>query len=513
MMKSLKGNDWPLIRFIAPIFPEVNIFSRAAEKTTPLGLINVATAANKVWGFRVEVIDENNYRGPRDKRVLPDHSQLQKESPASIVGFYCGLTSTMERVFELADFYHAFGVVNLAGSWHAHYCEDEVLNRNIDIVVHGDADLAIQQILCALRDDKKVSDIAGISFWEGVTKKTNPPAMIELPDLSQLPYPDFGLLRYSRKMNVYPIGRGRGCGMNCEFCSVRGALRCASARYLFGCVKWLVDTRGARNFFIVDDRLEEDLEGIAEFFRMIYEMYGDWLDFMVQIRLETARNVSFLELMRKAGVRSVAVGYESPIDEELKAMRKGYSSRHMIEWTKTLRRYFWVHGMFIFGYPSKKKNETFNVLETTKRFKKFIRAAKISSIQILHPVPIVGSDLRVRLDKEKRIFPLDVVPWSKYDGNFVCFIPDNMNLSEFQEAPIKIMKWFYSSFSFLRIPFRTIIFPIHYLIKGWRHWYYGWLRDIVRYGGYRLLKRWQKSQRNDLFIARLEEFKNKTMTA
>ena len=38
-------NKCPLFRLIIPTFPEVNIFSRVAEKTTALGPIMVATAA------------------------------------------------------------------------------------------------------------------------------------------------------------------------------------------------------------------------------------------------------------------------------------------------------------------------------------------------------------------------------------------------------------------------------------------------------------------------------------
>lgn len=504
-MKLSSDRTWPLVRFIAPAFPEVNIFSNS--KIPPLGLVSVATAANRVWGWRVEVIDENNYRGPRAANGLPDHELLQKENPALVTGFYCGLSSTMERIFELSRFYRDHGTVNIAGGWHAHYCPDEVLDNSFDVVVHGDGEIAIQQILAALKSNGKLAGIPGISFW-GDNRRIvrNPPTMLELPDLSELPYPDFGLIRYLRRITTYPIGRVRGCRMNCEFCSVKGKPRWAAPQHVFNLVNWLVETRNARSFFIVDDRLEENPEGILEFFRMIHERYGDRLHFTVQVRLETAKNVEFLETMKKAGVRTVCVGYESPIDEDLKAMRKGYSSRHMVERTRILRRYFWVHGMFIFGYPSEQRSEI-TVSEMTRRFKGFIRGAKISSIQVLHPMPLVGTDLRARLEKEGRIFPRDLVPWSKYDGNYACFMPENMSLKEFQDTPIKLMKWFYSWFSFLKIPFRTIAFPVHYLVAGWRHWHYSWLKEVVRYSGHRLVRKWKKRQAGRVFLSRLESYK------
>ena len=52
-----EDNKCSLFRLIIPAFPEVNIFSRVAKKTTALGPIMVATAASKLWGWRVEVID------------------------------------------------------------------------------------------------------------------------------------------------------------------------------------------------------------------------------------------------------------------------------------------------------------------------------------------------------------------------------------------------------------------------------------------------------------------------
>ncbi|MCK5059769.1 MAG: cobalamin-dependent protein [Candidatus Pacebacteria bacterium] len=502
-LKLSDGNTWPLARFIAPVYPEVNIFT--GSRITPLGLVNIATAASKIWGWRIEIIDENNYRGPCDKKGLPDHEKLQKENPASIVSFYCGLTSTMDRVFALSKFYRKQGAFNIAGGWHVHFCPDEALNNDFDVVVHGEGEMVVRDILKVLKSGNNLSNIPGISFWDNGMQKTNPPTRLELQNLSDLPYPDFGIIRYARKIKVYPIGRVRGCGMNCEFCSVKGKPRWADTAYVFNVVKWLVDTRRARRFFIVDDRLEENREGILSFFKMISDKYNSRLEFTVQIRLETAKDTELLESMRKAGVRVVCVGYESPIAEDLKAMHKGLSTKKMVEWTLILRRYFWVHGMFIFGYPNK-ESSTLSVLEMVKRYKTFIHTAKISSIQILHPVPLVGTELRARLKKTGRIFPLNLVPWSKYDGNYACFPPDNMSLSELQDTPIKLMNWFYSKWSFWRIPYRTLIFPIHYLITGWHHWYDSWLRDIVKYGGRRILTKWLRKHKRDDFVPKLKDY-------
>lgn len=510
MTETVSKNKWPLFRIVIPAFPEINIFTRQARKTTALGAILIATVANKLWGWRVEVIDENNYRkGPRDNNGLPDHIALQKERPATVVGFYCGLTSTMLRVWKLAEFYHQKGTFNIAGAWHALYCPEETLNHNIDVVVHRDAEKVIQQILSNLGKEKFLESISEISFLKNGQLKTNTSKFVEVlgldPNLSNLPYPDFGLLRYAR-VKLYPVGRVRGCSRNCEFCSVNEKPHWACAEHLFETVKCLAETRNAKNFFLVDDNLTEDLKGTIEFFNMIANKYGNRLDFSIQMRLDLAKNTEFLQVIKKAGVRIACIGVESPINEDLKAMRKGYTSDKMLEWLKILQRYVKTHIMLIAGYPLKERNVFLSAKEIIKRFRRFIRKAHPDSVHVMLPGPGVGTPLRIRLEKEGRLFPLDIVPWSKHDGRFICFKPDdNMTVRELQEIPFKIMGRFYNLWSFVRIS-RIIVFPIDYLIRRWKPEHRSWYRNAVKSGGYLLMRRWKAKQEVEKFIKKLESY-------
>ena len=513
MTKTIDKNDLLLFRMIIPAFPEINIFTRQARKTTALGAIIVATAANKLLGWRVEVIDENNYRkGPRDSNGLLDHAVLQREHPATAVGFYCGLTSTMPRVWELAEFYHQQKVFTIAGSWHALDSPEETLQHNIDAVVHRDAEKVIRQILSNLGKEKFLENIPGISFLENGQLKTNASEIVEIsgldPNLNRLPFPDFGLLR-NAKIKLYPVGRVRGCSMNCEFCEVNEKPHWASSQHLFDMVERLIETRKAKEFFLVDDNLAEDLEGTIEFFRLISDKYGNQLNFSIQMRLDLARNTEFLQVIKKAGVRTACIGVESPIDEDLKAMRKGYTSSKMLEWLKILQHYLKTHIMLIAGYPLKERNVFLGAKEIIKRFRRFIRKAHPDSVHVMLPGPGVGTDLRKRLEKEGRVFPQDIVPWSKYDGRFVCFKPDkNMSVRELQEMPIKIMSRFYDLLSFVRIS-RIIIFPIDYFIRRWKPWHRSWYRDAVKSGGYLLMRRWKAKQQIDEFVEKLENHQAK----
>jgi len=505
-----RNGEWLLFRMIVPAFTEINVFTDIAKTITALGPIMVATVADKLWGWRVEVIDENNYRrGPRDKKGLPDHRILQSENPAAAVGLFCGLSSTMERAWQLTEFYRGQGTTVIAGGWHVHYRPEESLKKGIDIVVAGDGESIIQPLLETLRQKNSLSQIPGISYWQDAQIKTNPPEKLEISDLNDLPLPNFGLLKYA-KLKIYPIGRIRGCSMRCEFCSVRGKPNWAGPEHLFETVKWLAETRKARQFFIVDDRLEEDRYGTVDFFKRVAQKYGSGLDFTVQIRLAAAKDTELLTVMKKAGVRNVCIGYESCLDEELIVMRKGYLSSDMVKWTKIFHRFgFFVHGMFIFGYPLKGTIAVVSAEERMKRLKRFIRQCRLDTIQVLRPIPAAGTDLRSRMEREGKLFPLEIVPWSKYDGSYICYQPNDMTLRELQELPTKIMRWFYSPLSFVRVPLRIPIFLLDCFLWRLRYWFRDWRNDIAKCGGHLLIQQWLKHYERQSFLKKLEKFTSK----
>ncbi|MEK7658363.1 MAG: radical SAM protein [Patescibacteria group bacterium] len=510
MISKQKNNDWRLIRIIVPASKRETIYSRPLKITTSLAAVILATIINKIWGWRVEIIDENNFRsGPLDKNGLPDHAVLQRENPAVLVGFYCGLSSQIDRVWDLAKLYKEQGVATVAGSWHSHYLPEETLRHDIDLVVHGDGEPVIKRIISNFSDGKPLwQSVPGVSFLRDGKVYHNSLSLQEIQgipdedeflnglmnkafDLSDQPYPDFGLVKLA-KIKIYPIGRIRGCSFRCEFCSVRGSARWASPEYLFGTVNWLVQTRKAKEFFIVDDRLEEDIEGTIRFFEMIAKKYGNKLSFIVQVRLGAAENTRLLEVMEKAGVRVVCIGYESPIQEELKAMRKGVAAEKMLELTRIWRKHFRIHGMFIVGFPLQDNQPSPPAKKIYKVYKDFVRKAGIDSVQFLVAGPVPGSDLKKRLKKDQRLPFSDQEMSLAGDGNFVLFKPIGITATELQNTTMRLMRWFYGPLNIPRFVFRLLSFPFDWLIRGWQNWYKDWCRDKIKLGGHYLLRKWQR---------------------
>ena len=182
--------------------------------------------------------------------------------------------------------------------------------------------------------------------------------------------------------------------MECEFCTVKGRPRPSPPERLMSQISRLAETRKASKFFIVDDLFGQQREETLRFCRMLAdykERLGLKLDFTAQIRLDKGHDSELLTAMRNAGINTVAIGFESPVREDLETMNKHLRQQEMVSLVKAYRKHgFFIHGMFIFGYPSLEKpqgKDEIPMKDRVKVFREFIKKARLDTIQVLLPVP------------------------------------------------------------------------------------------------------------------------------
>lgn len=503
-------------RIVIPAYPPFNIYSCIANKTTALGPVCVASAVHKMQKWDVEVIDENNLGkfGPRGETTGAHHEFLQQQRPADAVGFYGGLTSTIPRLYEIAKFYKDAGVVTIAGGQHfAGENIAEALASGIDYVVIGEGEQTITELLAALEQGREPENVKGIAYLKDgrpfLTASRDP-----VTDFEKLPTPNFSLVRYAR-IKIFPVERIRGCGMNCEFCTVKGKPRAASPQRLLQQISYLVETHNARRFFIVDDLFGQHRDETIQFCEMLadyQQTIGRKLDTTVQIRLDKARDTELLAAMQRSGIQKVAIGFESPIEEELQAMNKHINSEQMLSLARVFHNFgFLVHGMFIFGYPMKQNIDfKMSVAERVRRYKDFIKKARIDTVQILLAVPLPGTELRRRLQNDNRIYPLEDVGWQYYDGTFPLYEPDPpLTSEELHHAARSIMGRFYQlKYMFLVavniLSFPSLVFFLHNLRAGWKRWHRYWRNYLIRFGGWITLRRWTAEFKKNRFFEKMQ---------
>jgi len=100
-----KKNKRHLFRIVIPA-SSTNVFSYVMKTTVALGPIMVATVADKLFDWDVEVIHEAGSRKgiAHDAQGNIDHAAIQKERPADVVGFYGGISCSMPRLWEVRGF-------------------------------------------------------------------------------------------------------------------------------------------------------------------------------------------------------------------------------------------------------------------------------------------------------------------------------------------------------------------------------------------------------------------------
>jgi hypothetical protein len=156
-------------------------------------------------------------------------------------------------------------------------------------------------------------------------------------------------------------------------------------------------------------------------------------------------------------------------------MHKGVTVEKLVERSRELAKHFYLHGMFIFGYPRFSDSPCCSPLalrEKAQAYERFFKKAQIDSIQVLNAVPLPGSRLRAKLEQEQRILPLEMVGWDKYDGLFLCYdpTPEGLDAYDLQNLPRIVMKkWYLGNFLNRRLNYgrwmnwaynATIGFPI-----------------------------------------------------
>ena len=179
------------------------------------------------------------------------------------------------------------------------------LSHDLDLLVLGEGEDSIRECLPAIMAKAPLDKIAGVAFMkDGSLIKTEDRPPIE--DFSCYPIPDFSLVRYAN-ISLFPVSRVRGCGMNCEFCTVKGRARYATPERLLEQFMSAVEHWNATDFFIVDDLFGQDREETLRFCKLLQkyqEKIGYSFFIAVQIRLDKAKDTELLVAMRGAGITS-----------------------------------------------------------------------------------------------------------------------------------------------------------------------------------------------------------------
>ncbi len=317
-----------------------------------------ATGALEQAGHEVDLVD-SAADGLDMSRTI---DRICKYDPALVIVETS--TPSIESDVEFADRITAEGRFAVLVGTHPSALPRETLmmGKIFGGIVAGEYENPLIALAAAIEDRNELNSVKGLYLRQDNGEILFTGESLRLNNLDSLPYVSsiysrhLNIYRYNNPNALYPqvmIMGGRGCPQRCTFCvfpqTIQGRqFRKRSVENITGEMLWIQNSMPeVRAVFFEDDTISTDrarLRELAESF--IREgVTVSWTSNMrADVDLET------LMLCRKAGLRTVCVGFESGSNRMLTNMRKGITAEMSLEFAENAKKAgIRVHGCFMVG--------------------------------------------------------------------------------------------------------------------------------------------------------------------
>lgn len=330
----------------------------------------------------------------------------------------------------------------ILGGPHPTAMPEEGLKKGADIVVRGEAE---QTIVDLITNIKSLHKVKGISYVNKNKVIHNPDRGL-IQDLDTIPFPARHLLdnnKYdfldARKKPIGTILTSRGCPFNCIYCckNIYGkSFRKRSPKNVVDEMQEMIEKYGIKEIHILDDAFTTNKDHAIKICQEIIKRNLQ-IQLMIAngIRVDTV-DAQMLKIMKKAGLYSIAFGVESGSQRVLDSINKNILIKQIkkaFKLSKALNLETW--GFFMLGLPE----------DTIESMQKTIRLSlkldpDIAKFFITIPLP--GSPLYSQLHKQEKII---AKTWSEYNF-YKKPIFEHKNLA--QQEIIKYQKKAFRKFYF-----------------------------------------------------------------
>jgi len=386
-------------------------------------------------GYDAEIVD-CSYYDPGLEEVIAKF----KEDEKPIIGI---TTYTRERfhAYDLIRNIHLEipdSLIVVGGRHFSCLAEETLINlAGVDIVVRGEGEITFKEICDSVYNNKRLSDINGISFREEHRIVHNPERPLERNldlfrsfDRNHLPDPEKHPLTgksykvgkvggKNKKMEVFTIMASRGCPNSCVFCSLTAKkVRLRSIDNVLDEIEEKIEVTGIRYVSFIDSSLTINKSYVRELCDKIIKRKMDikWICYSrVDIDLE------ILKLMRKAGLVGIEIALESGSPRVLKSIKKRIDIdlfERICKEAYELGIKVWV--FCLISLPDEKIEDVDMTLSLIRRLSKYIYLAGMQSVRILPDAALYN------IAKERNLLPSDF-DWFKPYTNEVDSQASNPN--------------------------------------------------------------------------------------
>jgi radical SAM superfamily enzyme YgiQ (UPF0313 family) len=407
-----KVGDWDTVR---------------SHPALPLALLCASTLVDKE--YKVRIIDQRTDKNWKDNLI----EELSNEPLC--VGITSMTGSQIKYALEVARMVKQHSQVKaVMGGIHASLLPEQTLqNENIDIVVQGEGEATLYELVKHLDENKPLEGVEGLWYKSDGTIKSNPPRpFIDLNELPELPYHLVDVNNYTPefkgKRTLY-MELSRGCPYSCAFCYNftyhKRKWRALSAEKSFERIKYAAENFNIQNIYFVDDNFFVDLKRAEDLAKLLID-YGHDITWEVQgIRINTVEKMSdeFIKLLEAAGCRKIHFGVESGSARVLKLVKKGITYKQVRSVNQKLKtaRIITQYN-FMSGFPS----ETLEDLKETVdlAFELMNTSPNVIISPICNYVPYPGTELFDEALKAGFKIPSTLEGWSNFDYGNIPWMSD-----------------------------------------------------------------------------------------
>jgi radical SAM superfamily enzyme YgiQ (UPF0313 family) len=198
----------------------------------------------------------------------------------------------------------------------------------IDLVVRGEAERTLPELMDALAGHGSLAGIPGLTFRQNGEQDgrivRNPDASVIL-DLDSLPFPAFHLFPDIRFCRHFPLELGRGCPFACTFCSTndffRRRFRLKSPAHVIAEMRRVKQMYGINSFELVHDMFTVDRKRVVEFCEALLQSQERFF-WGCSARTDCV-DEELISLMAQAGCRGIFFGIETGSSRMQKIIDKG----------------------------------------------------------------------------------------------------------------------------------------------------------------------------------------------
>jgi len=290
----------------------------------PLGILYLSSHL-RAKGFDVEIYDSTF--GSREELF-----QILNDGPPAALGIYANLMTRGNAIDAIAVARAAGWRVIVGGPEPSNYAE-EYLDAGADVVIPGEAEIAVEQLMATAFDSAAWPTVDGIVFRDAAGHVVRNSAAPLLPNLDAQPWPDRERIDIPRYMKTWREYHGkssislitaRGCPYKCNWCShsVYGHThRRRSPVAVADEVEWLLE------------RYEPDMLWIAD---DVFTIHHGWIfEYAAELKRRRIRipfecitradrvNERIAATLKELGCMRVWIGSESGSQRILNAMERG----------------------------------------------------------------------------------------------------------------------------------------------------------------------------------------------